>query len=71
MLSLLAKSNYAIPENTGVLVDGPVISDLTSLPTLHYIANSQSFNVTYTVVNADGTTTTKQVTHNSSPNGNG
>ena len=71
MLSLLAKSNYAIPENTGVLVDGPVISDLTSLPTLHYITNSQSFNVTYTVVNADGTTTTKQVTHDSSPNGNG
>jgi hypothetical protein len=71
MLSLLAKSNYAIPENTGVLVDGPVITDLTSLPTLHYITSSQSFNVNYTVVNADGTTTTKQVTHNSSPNSNG
>jgi len=37
-LSLLAKCNYSITENYGVLLDNPVIDDsLNNLPELHYI----------------------------------
>ena len=70
-LSLLAKCNYSIPENLGVLVDGPVISDLNSLPKLYYSTSSPSFNVNYTLSNEDGTTTTKTVTCESTDHGNG
>jgi hypothetical protein len=45
-LSLISKSNYSIPENTGVLIDSPVIS-LTDIsediyPTLYYVSKAKS-----------------------------
>ena len=76
-LSLLAKCNYAIPENTGVLVDGPVInvpSDISNpwpLPQLYYVTKTKSFNTSYTVMNSDGTTSTKTVTCEGSENSSG
>ena len=76
-LSLLAKCNYSIPENTGVLVDGPVIDDSNSnlnqlpLPQLYYITKTKSFNVSYTVMNPDGTTSTKSTDCESFDNGKG
>ena len=76
-LSLLAKCNYSIPENTGVLVDGPVInvpSDINSqwsLPQLYYVTKTKSFNVSYTVMNPDGTTSTKSTACESFDNGEG
>ena len=73
-LSLLAKCNYSIPENTGVLVDTPVIPNLNNLNNLaqiYYVTKTKSFNISYTVMNLDGTTSTKSATCESSDNGNG
>lgn len=77
-LSLLSKCNYAIPENSGVLVDIPVIQDdsqssniLANMPRLYYVTKEKSFNTTYTVLNQDGTTTTKTITTEGQDNGNG
>ena len=70
-LSLLAKCNYSIPENTGVLVDNPMITNLNSLPQLYYVTKTKSFNVSYTVMNPDGTTNTRTTTCESFDNGNG
>ena len=54
-LSLLNKCNYSIPENTGVLVDNPVIQSLDAdyLAQLHYFTKEKQI---YTKVNGDGTT---------------
>ena len=60
-LSLLAKCNYAIPENSGVLVEVPVIEDLSNLPTLHYITLDKTQIVDCFVFNpSTGTTTLEQ-----------
>lgn len=61
-LALLQKCNYSILENTGVLVDNPVMQDTSSTPTLHYISIDKNCLVNYTVVNEDNTTTMKTVT---------
>ena len=76
-LSLLSKCNYSIPENTGVLVDGPVIrvpeniQSQWTLPQLYYVTKTKTFNATYTVLNSDGTTNTKSATCESFDNGKG
>jgi len=47
-LSLLAKCNYSIPENTGVLVDSPVVKNIdvfeqgNGLPKLYYSTINRS-----------------------------
>lgn len=68
-LSLLSKCNYNIPENTGVLIDSPVLDSIYSLekgslskPTLHYTTVNKSQILSYTVVNDDGTTSQKTIT---------
>ena len=68
-LALLAKCNYNIPENTGVLVDSPVLDNVYSLekdspskPTLHYTTVNKSQILSYTIVNEDGTTSQKTIT---------
>ena len=60
-LSLLAKCNYSIPENSGVLVDSPVINDLSQLPKLYYSTLNKSNIINYTVINSDGTSSLKTV----------
>lgn len=68
-LALLAKCNYAIPENSGILVDSPVISSLTETTTINlYYSINESFS--YIIQNSDGTTTLKEV-ENSRDLGNG
>ena len=51
-LSLLAKSNYNIPTNHGIVLDSPVCN-LNSLPTVYY---SPQLNQAVTIKNQDGTT---------------
>lgn len=71
-LSLLAKCNYSIPENYGVLLDNPVINDsLNELPELHYIIPTEQFNVNYTILNSDGTTSTRTLSSKGTENSQG
>ena len=67
-LSLLAKCNYSIPENTGVLVDNPVVKNIdvfeqgNGLPKLYYSTINKSQVIPYTVMNEDGTTSQRYLT---------
>ena len=70
-LSLIAKSNYSIPENSGVLVNSPILSSVSSLPTLYYATLDKSQVINYTVVNSDGTTSLKSITKDGIDNGQG
>ena len=71
-LSLLAKCNYSIPENYGVLLDNPVVNDsLKELPELHYIIPTEQFNVNYTILNSDGTTSTRTLSSKGTENSQG
>ena len=70
-LSLIAKSNYSIPENSGVLVNSPILSSVSSLPTLHYATLDKSQVINYTVVNSNGTTSLKSITKDGTDNGQG
>ena len=71
-LSLLGKCNYSIPENTGVLVDSPVINNDddnwanqdNEIADLYYITKDKSQVINYTILNDDGTTSQKSVTIN-------
>ena len=69
-LSLLSKCNYNIPENTGVLIDSPVVNDSLEsedkIAELYYVTKEKSSNVNYTVVNEDGTTSQKSISVNNS-----
>ena len=56
-LALLSKCNYSIPENSGVLVDSPILSDFVT--DLYYSCDD---NFSVTILNEDGTTTLKQGT---------
>ena len=71
-LTLLQKCNYSIPENTGVVVDSPVIKELSnhSGPKLYYISKDKSCQVEYTLINSDNTTTQKTI-YLDSENNNG
>ena len=66
-LSLLNKCNYSVPENTGVLVDNPVIKDTSNpysmfnLASIYYVTKNKQALATYTLVNEDGTTQEKTV----------
>jgi hypothetical protein len=53
-LTLLAKSNYSIPENSGVLVDSPILDDTAPSATLYYSDADKSGR--FTLLNEDGTT---------------
>lgn len=55
-LSLLAKSNYNISTNHGIVLDSPVCN-LNSLPTVYY---SPQLDQAVTIKNQDGTTTSLQ-----------
>lgn len=69
-LSLLYKCNYSIPENTGVLLDNPVMrspSD-SDYPTLYYVTPNKQCQVNYTVINSDNTTVQKVVNVESTEN---
>lgn len=55
-LSLLAKSNYNIPTNHGILLDSPVCN-LNSLPMVYY---SPQLDQAVTIKNQDGTTKSLQ-----------
>ena len=75
-LSLISKSNYNIPENTGVLIDSSVISlkdiyDNDIYPTLYYVSKTQSQKVPYNVVNEDGTFSQKFVSQDGLENNSG
>jgi len=48
-----------------------MITNLNSLPQLYYVTKTKSFNVSYTIMNQDGTTSTKTATCESFDNGNG
>ena len=71
-LSLLAKCNYSIPENTGVLVDNPVVKNINvfeqgnGLPKLYYSTINRSQVIPYTVMNEDGTTSQKSISKDGS-----
>ena len=60
-LSLLQKSNYSVTENTGVLIDGPVLKDayISQGASLYYISPENTCSATYTVINPDNTTSIK------------
>ena len=60
-LTLLNKCNYNIPENTGVLVDIPVLKKYSSGATLHYRNIDITGKAYQTVINEDGTTYNKEV----------
>jgi len=69
-LTLLNKCNYNIPENTGVLVDIPIFTDIDnqgqtiSNPSLSanlYYRNPDLMGKVYTVQNSDGTTYNKEI----------
>ena len=60
-LSLLAKCNYSIPENSGVLVDNPMFKYINDAPTLHYVSKERTCIVNYTVLNPDHTTSMKSI----------
>lgn len=64
-LALLNKNNYAIPENTGVLVGNPVITlsenDTEIKIDLYYETLNKSQVINYTIQNEDGTTITKTI----------
>ena len=68
-LALLSKCNYSIPENSGVLVDNPILSGNTSK--LYYSGVDRSCRVPYTLRNADGTTSIRETTIDGSDAGNG
>ena len=70
-LSLLAKCNYSIPENSGVLVDTSVIESINQLPTLHYATLNKNQVINYTILNSDGTTSQKYTTKDGTDNGHG
>lgn len=60
-LALLAKCNAAIPENSGILLENPVLN-IDEEVTYYYSTNiyySINESVTYTTLNDDGTTTSK------------
>lgn len=60
-LSLLNKCNYNIPENSGILVDIPILQEYNSSSTLYY-RNAYIDGKAYkTVLNPDGTTYNKEV----------
>ena len=59
-LSLLNQCNYTIPENTGVLLDIPVL-DSNNQTTLHYRNPSITGKAYKTIVNDDGTTYNKEI----------
>ena len=69
-LSLLQTCNYSIPENTGVLVDNPVIKDdkISEGVSLYYSSPDKLAQVTYTIVNPDNTTSLKTVSLESKDN---
>jgi len=60
-LALLQKSNYSILENTGVLVECPVLKEkkLKEGVVLYYVSPESSGKATYTVLNPDKTTSIK------------
>ena len=60
-LSLLNKCNYNIPENTGVLVDIPVLSSWNSSATLYYRDVDITGKAYTTVINSDGTSYNREV----------
>ena len=61
-LTLLGKCNYRIPENTGIVVDIPVLNDYNSEAVLYYRATTNSAESIVTIKNQDGTTYEKEVT---------
>lgn len=67
-LSLLYKCNYSIPENTGVLLDNPVMRSPDDYPTLYYVTPNKQYQVNYTIVNSDNTTIQKVVNVESTEN---
>lgn len=67
-LSLLYKCNYSIPENTGVLLDNPVMRSPDDYPTLYYVTPNKQYQVNYTVINSDNTTIQKVVNVESTEN---
>ena len=76
-LALLRKCNYAIPENTGVLLSPPVLKDnpeqqtITSSVDLYYVTTNPSSYINYTIQNNDGTTSIKEAKLNNTANGVG
>ena len=65
-LSLLAKCNYNIPENTGILIENPLLTQSNSAITcdtgIFYCTPDKSKIVNYTLINSDGTTELKTIT---------
>lgn len=76
-LALLRKCNYAIPENTGVLLSPPVLKDnseqqtITSSVDLYYVTTNPSSYINYTIQNNDGTTSIRKAKLDSESNGVG
>ena len=68
-LALLSKCNYSIPENSGVLVDNPVLSGDSC--NLYFSGIDKTCRVPYTVKNSDGTTSLRETTINGTDAGNG
>lgn len=62
-LALLQKSNYSIPENTGVLIDNPILKEnnLEEGINLYYVSPESTCKATYTIFNSDGTTSEKSI----------
>ena len=62
-LSLLAKCNYSIPENQGVLVDNPILKEDNGDYTanLYYSTINKQQVINYTVINNDGTSSLKTI----------
>ncbi len=69
-LTLLNKCNYNIPENTGVLVDIPVLNSYNSNAILYYRNPDITGKAYKTVINPDGTTYNKEVTVNANKSDN-
>ena len=69
-LALLQKSNYSIPENTGVLIDNPVLKEnnLEEGVNLYYVSPESTCKATYTIFNSDGTTSEKSININTKEN---
>jgi len=57
-LSLLNKCNYHILNNTGIVLETPILTKSNLSTKLHYITKDES---TYTLQNEDGTTTVKSI----------